>query len=360
MGDVKSEFDRLLEMIANADQALVQILDDRAQAVVALQSLAKQQPEAYFRAPSDREVIERGLRELRHFPSAAFRAVMTEVLSGSHALVAPLEIAYLGQPGGFGHLAARRQFGASAKLRPMEDAAALLAEIESGRCTFGLLPFESSSDGAVTATLNALARYETKISAEIWLNRSFDLLSTTGESASIHRVYGSSVALQDCAKFLAHKYREVETIDVRSGVVAAKKAEEDPQGAAIATEVVSEMTGLKPVEQHVEDASDLRIRFVVVGHDYPARTGQDRTALAVALQDSHDGMASCLQPFAERGIGMHRLETRPARGWEFRFLMLLEIDGHVTDRSVLAAIGDLRASGAYVRILGSFPRVDET
>lgn len=360
MGDTKTEYESVLARITETDASLARLLDERAEAVVALNKLAQEQPEAYFRAPSDREVLERVFALRKTMPAAALKAVFTEVLSGCQALIAPLEVAYLGEAGGFGHLAARRHFGASARLRPMADAAALLAEIESGRCAFGLLPFESTTDGAVTASLNALARCETKISAEVWLQRSFDLLSKPGEIDQVHRVYGSSVALGECARFLQQKLREAETVDVRNGVVAARKAEQDPHGAAIATEVVSEMAGLTFVERHVEDASDLRIRFVVVGHDYPARTGHDRTALAVALHETHDGMASCLPPFAERGIGLHRLETRPARGWEFRHLMLLEVDGHVTDRPVLAAIGDLRASGAYVRVLGSFPRVDES
>jgi prephenate dehydratase len=56
---------------------------------------------------------------------------------------------------------------------------------------------------------------------------------------------------------------------------------------------------------------------------------------------------------------LYRLETRPARGWEFRYLVLFEVDGHVTDRAVLSSVEELRTAGRYVKVLGSYPRVKE-
>ena len=38
-----------------------------------------------------------------------------------------------------------------------------------------------------------------------------------------------------------------------------------------------------------------------------------------------------------------------------RYLILLEVDGHMTDRPVLAAIEELRTSSRYVKVLGSYP-----
>ena len=66
-------------------------------------------------------------------------------------------------------------------------------------------------------------------------------------------------------------------------------------------------------------------------------------------------LIDCLRPFADRKLNIFRLETRPARGWELRYLILLEVDGHITDRPVLAAIEELRTSSRYVKVLGSYP-----
>ena len=76
----------------------------------------------------------------------------------------------------------------------------------------------------------------------------------------------------------------------------------------------------------------------------------------LALHDAPGILIDCLKPFAERGINIYRLETRPARGWEFRYLILIEVDGHLTDRAVLSAIEELRSASLYVKVLGSYPR----
>jgi chorismate mutase/prephenate dehydratase len=77
--------------------------------------------------------------------------------------------------------------------------------------------------------------------------------------------------------------------------------------------------------------------------------------VALALHDGPGVLSDCLKPFADRKLNIYRLETRPARGWAWRYLILLEVDGHITDRTILAAIEELRTSSRYVKVLGSYP-----
>jgi chorismate mutase / prephenate dehydratase len=109
------------------------------------------------------------------------------------------------------------------------------------------------------------------------------------------------------------------------------------------------------VDRSIEDLSDLETRYVAIGNDFPPRTGRDRTAVAIALHDAPGVLIECLRPLADRKLNIYRLETRPARGWAWRYLILVEVDGHVTDRAILAALEDLRTSSRYVKVLGSYP-----
>jgi chorismate mutase/prephenate dehydratase len=232
----------------------------------------------------------------------------------------------------------------------------MLSEIARGRATFGVLPFESSHDGAVTQTLNLLARSEIKLCAEIPTRRAFHLLSKTGDREQIQRIYAATSALAACERYLAQKFPEASILDVRSHTLAVTRALAEPEAAALGTDLALSTSGLQMVEKSVEDAPDLDTRYVAVGNDYPPRTGRDRTAVVIALHDATGVLINCLKPFADRRINLFRLETRPARGWEFRYLILFEIDGHITDRPVLSAIEELRAAGHYVKVLGSYPR----
>jgi chorismate mutase/prephenate dehydratase len=80
--------------------------------------------------------------------------------------------------------------------------------------------------------------------------------------------------------------------------------------------------------------------------------------IVLALHDAPGVLIECLRPFADRKLNIFRLETRPARGWNFRYLILLEVDGHITDRPILAAIEELRTASRYVKELGSYPITD--
>ena len=359
MSNAKQEFEKIRDTVEAADQALADALVARAKAVKALADLRSRATDAYFTLPRDNDVLNRIMERVDGLPKEATRAVMTEVLSACSSLIAPAQVVYAGQEGGLGHLAARTHFGAGAVLHAVDTPDALLAEIQRGRASYGVLPFESSHDGAVTQTLNLLARSDIKISAEIPIRRAFHLVSKSGQRGDIQKIYAATSAITACERYLAREFPNVSVIDTRSHMLAANRAAAEPDAAALGTDVAVTIAGLSVVDRSVEDVADLDTRYVALGNDYPPRTGRDRTAVAVALHDAPGVLIDCLKPFADRRINLYRLETRPARGWEFRYLILLEIDGHITDRPVLSAVEELRTAGRYVKVLGSYPRAKD-
>lgn len=359
MADVKAELARIGEALGAADDAIADGLEARARATLELKALKDAHADAYFATPREGAVVDRIASRVPSLPPRALRAVMTEVLSACNGMLAPIEIVYVGQEGGFGNLAARTQFGSSAVLRATDDSADALSEVERGRASFAVLPFETSYDGAVTATLNLLARSDLKICAEVPIRRAFHLLSQSGDRSAIRKIYAAPSAITACREYLTRSFADATVIDTRNGVLAAEHALREPDAAALATDIVASHSGLVFVARSIEDLADLQTRYVAVGNDFPPRTGSDRTAIALATHDAPGVLVACLAPFSDRGINLYRIETRPARGWDWRYLILIELDGHITDRPVLAAIEDLRAASRYVKVLGSHPRVAE-
>lgn len=355
MSEDKQEIERVRALLDAAEGALAEALDARARAVRAFAELKAGSPEAYLTLPRDNEVVGRMLERVGVFPKDAVRPVMTEIISACNRMTAPLEIAYVGQEGGFGHLAARKQFGSSATLHAVETAEEALSKFERGHVSYAILPFETSHDGAVTSTLNLLARSDAKVCAEIRVRRAFHLISQSGERERVEKIYASSSAIAACETYLSQRFPNALVIDVRNGVIAAQHAKENPAAAALATDIVADQVGLEFVERSIEDLADLETRYVAVGEDFPSRSGHDRTAVAIALHDAPGVLSDCLKPFADRKLNIYRLETRPARGWAWRYLILLEVEGHITDRTILAAIEELRTSSRYVKVLGSYP-----
>ncbi len=358
MGDPKDDFARIRDALDSADAALLDSLEARAQALAEYRTLRERDPEGYYALPRDAEVLSRARERVRVFPSEAVEPVLREVLSASEAMIAPVTVAYLGPEGAFAHTAARRRFGAAAELRSRDSVPEVLEEVERGRAKFGVVPLETSSDGALTATLQGLLRSDARICGELTLPASHHLMSSTGNAQDVEKVYGAPGAIGACERYLRVHFPKATVLDVPSGEVAAQFAREDHGAAAVGTEIIAERYQLRILRERIEDVTGVETRFAVVGNEHPPRTGKDRTVLALAVHDQPGALYRGLQPFADRDINLTRLESRPVQGQTWRYVFFVELDGHVTDRPVLTALEELRGTTRFVKILGSYPRPD--
>ncbi|MCX7808970.1 MAG: ACT domain-containing protein, partial [Deltaproteobacteria bacterium] len=113
---------------------------------------------------------------------------------------------------------------------------------------------------------------------------------------------------------------------------------------------------LRRIHAHLEDDPHLKVRFVVLSRDVPRRTGADRTLIALLLQEKPGSLYAALAPFAERGINISHVESRRAPGPSFEQLVFLELDGHISDRPMLAALDEVRMRSRELKVLGSYPK----
>lgn len=358
MGDAKDEFARIRAALESADTGLFEALDARARALESYLALRERDPEGYYALPRDEEFIARAHERLSAFPKDLVEPVLRELLGASARIIAPVAVAYLGPEGAFAHTAARRRFGAAAELRAHASVGEVLEEVERGRARFGVVPFETSSDGALTATLQGLLAADVRICGELTLPASYHLMSGTGNARDVEKVYGAPAALAACERYLRTHFPRATVLDVPSGEVAAQFAKGDHGAAAVGTEVVAERYGLRVLRERIEDVTGVETRFAVVGNEHPPRTGRDRTVLALSVHDEPGALYRALAPFADRDINLTRLESRPVRSQAWRYVFFVELDGHVTDRPILAALEDLRSTTRFVKILGSYPRPD--
>jgi chorismate mutase/prephenate dehydratase len=352
----QAELTRIRTAVEQADEALASALDARARAIKEFVALRTRNPEGYYALARRAEVLTHLRQRVLEFPAGGVEAVIREVLSACDAIVRPVRIAFAGPEGGRAHEAARKHFGASAQLASLDEVAAVISEVARGESSFGVVALETSSDGAVSATLDALAASDVKICAELTVPVSFHLVSRTGNGSDFDKIYLTPSARQACERWLRAHCPRAALIEVPTLTVAAQLAGEDHGAAAIATQTIAEKLSLSFVKEHIEDEPGIEVRFAVLGGELPARTGADRTMLAVALHDSPGALYKALKPFADRGVNLTRLESRPARGEPWRYVFFVELDGHLTDRPVLTATEELRGASRWLKVLGSYPR----
>jgi chorismate mutase/prephenate dehydratase len=53
---------------------------------------------------------------------------------------------------------------------------------------------------------------------------------------------------------------------------------------------------------------------------------------------------------------MTRIESRPSQRRKWDYVFFIDVEGHVEDRNVAAALRKLKAQASLFRVLGSYPR----
>jgi prephenate dehydratase len=283
---------------------------------------------------------------------------------------------YLGPRGTFTEAAvraldARGRQGelATSEAPPQPDALACpsiqatLDAVRSGLAEQGVVPIESSVEGAVTATLDELAvGTELVICAEVLVPVEFALLARPGtELAGIKLVGGHPVAQPQCRSWLAANLPHAEWLPAASNSDAARQVAEGQLDAALAGVFAAELYGLVALATDVHDRDDAVTRFVAVRlPGVPlGPTGADRTSVVAFLTDDHPGaLMDILGQFAVRDVNLTRIESRPTGDGIGRYCFFIDCEGHVAQARVGEALMGLHRICSDVRFLGSYPQAD--
>jgi len=269
---------------------------------------------------------------------------------------------YLGPRGTFTEAAVRALSGGTEPdALPCGSIQATLDAVRGGRAELGVVPIESSVEGAVTATLDELAvGTELVISAEVLVPVEFALLARPGASLpDIQRVGGHPVAQPQCRNWLAANLPQADWLPAASNSDAARQVAEGTLDAALAGVFAAELYGLVPLATGVHDRDDAVTRFVAVRlpGEVPDPSGADKTSVVAFLMDDHPGaLMDILGQFAFRGVNLTRIESRPTGDGIGRYCFFIDCEGHVAQARLGEALMGLRRVCNAVRFLGSYPQ----
>jgi prephenate dehydratase len=269
---------------------------------------------------------------------------------------------YLGPRGTFTEAAVRAlDGGAEPDALPCQSIQSTLDAVRSGEAELGVVPIESSVEGAVTATLDELAvGTEVVICAEVLVPVEFALLARPGTVLTdVRLVGGHPVAQPQCRNWLAANVPQAKFRPAASNSDAAQQVAEGLLDAALAGVFAAELYGLEALATGVHDHDDAVTRFVAVrlpGRP-PPRTVADKTSVVAFLADDHPGaLMDILGQFAFRGVNLTRIESRPTGDGLGRYCFFIDCEGHVAQARLGEALMGLRRVCSAVRFLGSYPQ----
>ena len=347
----------LRQAIDDIDDRILDLINQRASVVVEVGKAKAGQSKDFYVPSRERAIYERlTAANPGPFPSEAIRKVFREIISASLSLEQPMKVAFLGPQGTFTHAAAMQQFGFSAQLMPQKSIPAIFEEVARGRAPYGVVPVENSTEGVVSHTLDMFMESELKINAEIMLGISHFLMSRSGRMTDIKKIVSHPQPLAQCRKWLEENLPDVPLVDVGSTALAAQMALEDESFGAIASEMAATLYGLQVVKERIEDNPNNFTRFLVIGTNTPERSGRDKTSLMFNIKDQPGILYRMLEPFSKREINLSKIESRPMKKKAWEYIFFLDIEGHIDDEPITAAVTELRDYCQFLKVLGSYPR----
>lgn len=266
-------------------------------------------------------------------------------------------VAFLGPAGTYSHAAAMQLFPSGAVWLPAADIQDVFTQVEQGRANWGVVPVENSSEGSVLPTLDSFVSSPLLISAETLLRISHCFSVAPGSDAGkIRRIASHQQSLGQCRNWIKRHYPHAELLPMSSNAEAARHAAQNPGVAAIAGRSAAEIYGLQIVHEAIEDAPDNTTRFVRIGPQSATHsTGHDKTTIIIKTHNEPGTLFRALEPFHRYGISLTKLESRPSRKTAWSYVFHVDLEGHVEDAAVGAALRELAQLSIEVKVLGSYP-----
>ena len=129
--------------------------------------------------------------------------------------------------------------------------------------------------------------------------------------------------------------------------------------ASIGPDVAADVYELNVMVNNIEDRPDNATRFLVVGRNLLAASGDDKTTILISTSDTAGGagvLHHLLQPLADHGVSMTRIESRPSRRKKWDYVFFIDIEGHAEEPPVSDALAELEKNASLYRVLGAYPK----
>ncbi len=228
-----------------------------------------------------------------------------------------------------------------------------VAAVQRGDATYALMPVENSISGSVPRVYDLLwADARLSIVDEIVYRVVQNFIGLPGaDIARIREVRSHPVALEQCRTFLgAHPHVHPTIVADTAGAVREIVALGDPTVAAIASALAAAKYDAAVLAPAIQDVDDNYTRMFLLQRDGAARNTPTRACVALMLANKPGSLRDALDAFADAGLDLRTLVSRPSLEEPFTYRFYCEI-ARATRAQLDAALA--RIDGT-TRILGFY------
>jgi len=258
----------------------------------------------------------------------------------------------LGPEGTFSHqlaLKIAQETGETIRLIP--TIAGIMTAVARGEGD-GIVPMENSEAGSVGETLDGLTRFPLSITAEMYMPIHHNLASTD-PLGTIRVIYAHPQTHEQCSG----KIEEwgVPVIHTSSNASSALEAKKTPHAAALLSDSAASLYGIPVIVRNTENNPSNTTRFVRIS-TVPARdTRPEKCSVLIDPSTDRAGLLhDLLHVFAERGINLTRIESRPSKRGIGNYVFFLD---YAWSGKTAEALAELRKI-TEIKELGCYRKVE--
>ena len=269
------------------------------------------------------------------------------------------KVGYQGQHGTFSEIAVTQFFeGQDIQACSYTNFPAIIHDVEQGILDYALLPVENTTTGIIYRTYDLLKDSSVYAVGEVHVRIDEHLIGLPGTKLeTIREVYSHPEPLDQCAGFFAaHPWmRPVAYQDTAKSVEMVARWQ-DPSRAALGSWRAAQYYGLPILKERGQDNQLNTTRFFCVAGGPQEVAEADKISMMFVVNHEPGALYRVIRVFAQRGINMLKLESRPIRGRMYEYCFYIDFDGSLSQPQTQQAIAEVRCHCLEMKVLGHYRR----
>lgn len=269
------------------------------------------------------------------------------------------KVCYAGLPGSYSEMATGNIFPGAAvqSVCTFEDVFSCIAD---GRAEAGVVPLENTTAGGVYEVYDLLPKYDLYINYSDIVKVEHCLAAIPGAGlADIKTVYSHPQAIAQSAEFL--KQHGIAVRESSNTAVAAKEVADgkDISKGAVCSKDAAERYGLEILLSGVNHNKENATKFVAISKHLVVKDNHDRIAVVFACSHRSGSLASVLGIFADFGVNLTEIHSRPDGKNSWEYLFYVDFTGNLREERIRALFYQLNEELPFVKIIGSYQSKNE-
>src|SRR5215470_8449338 len=278
---------------------------------------------------------------------------------------AGLRIAFQGEYGAFSEAAAIQLLGENIVTVPRPTFDSAFKAIDEGEADALLAPVENTLAGSVVRVYDLLLESHLDIVAETILPIEHHVIGVPGATLDgLLSVASHPMALAQCEQFFL-KHPNVKRVPAEdtAGSVRDALARGDKSAAGIAGRRAAVRYGGVILAEAIQDNKENFTRFVLlVPRDSVnqnellsprMRSKVHKLSLALRLAHQPGALLAALKPFANHGINLLKIESRPIHGRPWEYQSFLDVQTEEPEK-LHEALHEVKTETSFFRVLGRY------